>query len=126
MKDDCGSYAVCTEQGSSASQMTAAKVMDVIARLPGCSGQAADAVSAYTRVQMEDAQTLFKKIRSQNVQIFGYVYQSTNGPNRGPVWKIQSFLLSEICTVIFWQDCYGKGNFEKILIKIQLGKSFKL
>ena len=36
------------EQGSSASQMTAAKVMDIISRLPGCAGQAADAVSAYT------------------------------------------------------------------------------
>ena len=36
------------EQGSSASQMTAAKVMDIISRLPGCAGEAADAVSAYT------------------------------------------------------------------------------
>ena len=33
VKDDSGSYAVFTEQGSSASQMTAAKVMDVMARL---------------------------------------------------------------------------------------------
>ena len=40
MKDDSGSYAVFTEQGSSASQMTAAKVMDIISRLPGCAGQA--------------------------------------------------------------------------------------
>ena len=48
VKDDSGSYAVFTEQGSSASQMTAAKVMDIISRLPGCDGQAADAVSAYT------------------------------------------------------------------------------
>ena len=30
-------------------QKIAAKVMDVIARLPGCDGQAADAVSAYTQ-----------------------------------------------------------------------------
>ena len=51
VKDDFGSYAVCTEQGSSASQMTAAKVMDIISRLPGCAGQAADAVSAYTQVK---------------------------------------------------------------------------
>ena len=35
MKDDSGSYAVFTELGSSASQMTAAKVMDIISRLPG-------------------------------------------------------------------------------------------
>ena len=48
VKDDSGSYAVFTEQGSSASQMTAVKVMDIISRLPGCAGQAADAVYAYT------------------------------------------------------------------------------
>ena len=59
--DDSGAYAVFTEQRPSASQMTSAKVMDIISRLPRCSGQAADAVSAYTQVKMED------------VQIFGYV-----------------------------------------------------
>ena len=58
--DDSGSYAVFTEQGSSASQMTATKVMDIIYRLPGCDGQAADAVSAYTQVKMEDATKLMK------------------------------------------------------------------
>ena len=40
--------------------MTAAKVMDIISRLPGCAGEAADAVSAYTQVKMEDAPTLLK------------------------------------------------------------------
>ena len=54
------SRVVKDDKGSSASQMTAAKVMDVIARLPGCSGQAADAVSAYTQVKMEDISTLLK------------------------------------------------------------------
>ena len=42
MKDDSGSYAVFTEQRSSASQMAAAKVMDIIFRLPGCARQGAD------------------------------------------------------------------------------------
>ena len=60
VKDDSGSYAVFTEQGSSASQMTAAKIMDILSRLPGCDGQAADAVSAYTQVKMEDAHKLLK------------------------------------------------------------------
>ena len=50
-----GSDAVFAEQGSSASQMTVAKVMDVMARLPECAGQAADAVSAYTRAKIKDA-----------------------------------------------------------------------
>ena len=65
VKDDSGAYAVFTEQGSSASQMTAANVMDVIARLPDCDGQAADAISAYTQVKMEDAQKLLKIPKSE-------------------------------------------------------------
>ena len=60
VKNDSGSYAVFTEQGSSASQMTAAKTMDIISRLPGWNGQAADAVSACTQVKMEDAHKVLK------------------------------------------------------------------
>ena len=101
VKDDSGSCAVVTEQGSSASQMTAAKIMDFISRLPGCDGQAADAVSACTQVKMEDAHKLFlKKFQNRSVQTFGFVYHDTNGLNHGPVWKTQSFLLKGICTVI--------------------------
>ena len=113
VKDDSGSYAVFTEQGSSASQMTAAKIMDIISRLPGCDGQAADAVSAYTQVKMEDAHKLLKIPKSECVQTFGFVYHDTNGQNHGPVWKTQSFLWSEIYMVILWQDCYGEGNLRK-------------
>ena len=58
VKDGSGAYAVFTEQASIASQMTAVKVMDVIARLPDCHGEAADAVSAYTQVKLEDARLL--------------------------------------------------------------------
>ena len=89
VEDDSGSYAVFTEQGSSASQMTAAKVMDIIPRLLVRSGQAADAISACTPVKIEDAPTLLRIPNSEC----------------GPVWKIQS-----ICTVTVWQDCYGRGN----------------
>ena len=55
----------CTEQGSSVSQMTAAKVMDVIARLPGCAGQPANAVSAYTQVKVEEAPKLLRIPKSE-------------------------------------------------------------
>ena len=51
--DDSGAYAVCIEQGSSASQMTAA-------RLPNCDGQAADAAFAYTQEKFQDAPRLLK------------------------------------------------------------------
>ena len=49
VKDNSGSYAALTEQGSSASQMTAAKIMDIIFRLLGCDGQTADAIFAFFR-----------------------------------------------------------------------------
>ena len=65
VKDDSGSHAVFTEQRSSASQITAAKVMDIISRLPECAGQAADAVSANNQVKMEDAPTLLKTPKSE-------------------------------------------------------------
>ena len=55
VKDDSGACAVFAELGSSVYHMTAAKVMDVIARVPDYDGQAADAVSAYTQVKLEDA-----------------------------------------------------------------------
>ena len=45
--------------------MTAAKVMENISRLPGCAGQAADAISAYTHVEMEDALKLLKIPKSE-------------------------------------------------------------
>ena len=58
VKDDSRAYAVLLEQGSSTSQMTAAKVMDVLARLPDCDGHSADGVSAHTQVKMEDVPRL--------------------------------------------------------------------
>ena len=65
---------------------------------------------------MEDAHK-WLKFHNRNVQTFGFVYHDTNGLNHGPAWKTQSFLLNGICTVILWQDYYGKGEFEKILLK---------
>ena len=55
VKDDSGSHAVFTEQGSSASQMTAAKVMDIISRLPGCDGQAAGQGSGVPKAWLQQA-----------------------------------------------------------------------
>ena len=65
MKDNSGSYAVFTKQGSSASQMTAAKVTSVIARLTDCAGQVADAVSVHTQVKMEDVPKLLNLPKSE-------------------------------------------------------------
>ena len=88
MKDDSGSYAVFTEQGSSASQMTAAKVMDIISKLPRCAGQTADAVSAYSQVQNGRCSKIIENSQIGMSRHFGFVYHETNGQNHGPEWKI--------------------------------------
>ena len=120
VKDDSGSYAVFTAQGSSAAQMTAAKVMDIISRLPGCAGQAADAVSVCTKVKWKMLQNYWQ-FQKRNVQTFGFVWHDTNGLNHGPVWKIQSL---GIYVVILQQDCHGKSNLRENPIEVRLGESF--
>ena len=52
VKDDSGVHAVFVEQGSSA-------------RIPGCDGQAADAVSASTQVKLQDAPRLLNSPKSE-------------------------------------------------------------
>ena len=96
--------------------MTAAKIMDIISKLPGCNGQAADAVSTCTQVNMEDAHKL-RKFHNRNVQTFGFVYHDTNGQNHGPVWKTQSFLLKGICYGHPLAGLLWERQFEKILLK---------
>ena len=116
VKDDSGSYAVFTEQGSSASQMTAAKVMDIISRLPGCSRQAADAVSAYTQVKMEDAPKLLKISKSECPDIWIRVPRHK--------WPI-SWSSMEDPVVLLERNLYGhplaglllERQFEKLLLK---------
>ena len=62
IKDDSGSYTVLTDRGSSASLVTAARVLDV----NSCEGAASDAESAYTHLKMEEA----PDCQSQNVRLF--------------------------------------------------------
>ena len=103
VKDDSGSYAVFTEQTSSASQMTAAKVMDIIfknTRMRGTSSRCN--IRLYPGQNGRCTDVMKKKNQSQNVQTFGYVYRSTNGQNHGPVWKTQSFLLNGIWECLFF------------------------
>ena len=89
--DDSGSYAVFTEKGSAASQMTAAKLMDVIARLPGCAGQVADAVSAETQVKSGGRFNILKLPQSECPDIHAAADTSLEG--EGQVWGGSYLLL---------------------------------
>ena len=111
--DDSGARAVFTEQGSSASQVTGAKVMDVIARPPDCAGHAADAVSAFTQVKMEDAPKIAQNSEARVSGHIGYLFHATNGRNRGQTLKIQWFFLNDSWRKFCWNldgKKYRTGN----------------
>ena len=122
VKDDSGSYAVFTEQGSPVSQMTAAKVMDVFSRLPGCAGQAADAVSAHTTGQNGRCSI---DMQNSKVRMSRFLDTSTKTQMAQiicPVWRIQSFLLSENLYGLPLAGVLWERQFEKVLLKHGWGK----
>ena len=115
VKDESGSCAVFTEKGSFASQMTAAKVLDVIARLPGCAGQASDAASAYTQVKMEDAPTLLKISKSECPDIWVRLprHKWPKGCQNieDPVVPLERYLYGQPLAGLLWER-----QFENILV----------
>ena len=104
------------EQGSLASQMTAAKVMDIISRLPGCAGQAADAVSAETQVKMEDAPKLLKNPKSECPDIWIRLPRrkcpKSWSTMQDPVVPLERNLYGHHLAGLLWERQY-----EKILLK---------
>ena len=112
VKDDARALQVLAAQGSSASQMTAATVMDVIARLPDCDGQAADAVSAYTQVKWEDAPRLLNIPKSECLDVW-ICLPRHNWPKSWQTLKILWYVLNEIYMDTLQQVCYGKDNSRK-------------
>ena len=104
MKDASGSYAVFTEQGSSASQMTVANVLD-------CAGQASDAVSAYAQVQMEDAPKLVKLSESECLAVWirspRHRWPKCWQENQEPDVRV------ERSTVTHEQDCFREDSSKR-------------
>ena len=92
--------------------MTAAKIMDIISRLPGCDGHAADAVSACTQVKMEDAHKLLKIPGSECPDIWIRLPRH-KWPKSWSSMEDPVVPLERICMVILWQDYCGKGNLRK-------------
>ena len=116
VKDDSVSHAVFTDQGSSASQMTAAKIMDIISILLGCAGQAADAVSAYAQVKMEDAPKLFKIPKSECPDIWirlpRHKWPKSWSSVEDPVVPLERNLYGHPLAGLLWER-----QFEKILLQ---------
>ena len=96
--------------------MTAAKVMDIISRLPGCDGQAADAVSAYTQVKMEDAHKLLKIPKSECPDIWirlpRHKWPKSWSSMEDPVVPLERNLYGHPLAGLLWER-----QFEKILLQ---------
>ena len=114
-----GACAASTEQGSSATQMTASKIMDVIARLPRCDGQAVDAVSANTQVKLEDAPQIAQKSKTMSR------YMDTSSTTQvaeimGRHWRWMTFIWSLLSWIVLEKTI--RRNFTKTWV----GQSTKL
>ena len=96
--------------------MTAAKIMDIISRLPGCDGEAADAVSAKTQVKMEDAHKLFKILQLERPDILirlpRHKWSQSWSSMEDPVVLLERNLYGHPQTGVLWER-----QFEQILLK---------
>ena len=105
--------------------MTAAKIMDIISRLPGCDGQAADAVSAYTEVKMRDAHKLLKIPKSECPDMWiclpRHKWPKSWSSMEDPVVPLERNLYGHLLAGLLWER-----QFEKILLKHGWEKNSKL
>ena len=96
--------------------MTAAKVMDIISRPPGCAGQAADAVTAYNQVKMEDDPKLLKVPKSECADIWirlpRHNWPKSWSSMEEPVVPLERNLYGHPLAGLLWER-----QFEKILLK---------
>ena len=84
--------------------------------MPGCDGQAADAVSAYTQVKMEDAQKLLKIPQSECPDIWNrlprHKWPKSWSSMEDPVVPLERNLYGHPLAGLLWER-----QFEKILLK---------
>ena len=69
-----------------------------------------------TQVKMADVPSLLKIPKSECPRYLDTSTKIQVAKNQGPAWNTQWFPLSEICTVIVWQDYYGKGNSRSVCL----------
>ena len=90
--------------------------MDVISRLPGCAGQAADAVSAKNQVKMEDAPKLLKIPKSEcpdtSIRLPRHKWLKSWSSMEDPVVLLERNLYGHPFAGPLW-----RRQFEKILLQ---------
>ena len=91
--------------------------MDIISRLPGCAGQAADAVSAFFPMSKWKMLQHYRKFPNRNVQTFGIRLPRQKWPKswssmEDPVVPLERNLYGHPLAGLLWER-----QFEKILLK---------
>ena len=99
-------------------------MMHVIARQLDCAVPAADAVSGYTQVKMEDAPKLLNIPKSECPDVWIRLHD-TSGPNYGQTLKTQWFFPNKVCTDIHLQASCGQDSSKKLYWDLD-GKSTEL
>ena len=96
--------------------MTAVRIMDIISRLLGCAGQAADAVTVYTQERMEDAPKLLKISKSECPDIWirlpRHKWPKSWSSMEDPVVPLERNLYGHPLAGLLWER-----QFENILLK---------
>ena len=75
---------------------------------------------------MEDAPKILKIPESECPDNWIRLPRTQLGHNHGPVWKIQSFPLNEICMVIFLAGLLRERQIGENPIEIRLGRKFPI
>ena len=108
--------------------MTAAKAMDIISRLPGCAGQAADAVSAKTQVKMEDAHKLLKIPKSECPDIWirlpRHKWLKSWSSIEDPVVALERNLYGHLLTGLIWERQFEKIQLKYAWEKFPIGNTY--
>ena len=97
--------------------MTAAKVIDIISTLPGCDGQAADAISAYTQVKKGRSSKINKIPKSECPDIWirlpRHKWPKSWSSMEDPVVLIERNLYGHPLAGLLWER-----QFEKVLLEL--------
>ena len=82
---------------------------DTISQIPGMTGEARDAVSAYTQVNMVDASKSLQVPKAHCPDIWIRIPPCPR-PKNPTNWTIMWFILQRIRSVTHWRAFSGKGN----------------
>ena len=103
-------------------------IMDKKSRPRGCSGQAADAVSAYTQVKMEDASTLLKIPKSECPDVWirppKHQWPKSWSSMEDPVVPLERNLCGHPLAGLLWERHFEKVPLEHGWEKFSTGNVY--